>query len=98
MAEQRRGIQEQNIMETGNVEENMLQDEFTAANNLVEREQNPQHIPEEKRGEAQVQSGVGAIPELMQNDQRVSHEGSQPEGRGHQQHVGEQALYRDRGT
>jgi len=98
MAEQQRINQEQNIVETGNVGVNGLQDEFTAANNGMERGQVPQRIPEEKSAEAQVQGGGSAISESMQNDQRISHEGNQPDGGGDQQRGGEQAIYRGRGT
>ena len=98
MTDQQQGNQEQSRMQTGNGVENIVQDEFTAANNVVEREQNPQYNPEEKRDEVQVQGGGGAIQEPRQDDQHVPRDGDQPEGRGEQQHMGEQARYRDRGT
>lgn len=98
MADQRQDNQEQIMMQTGNGVENMVQDEFTAANNVLEREQNPQHNPEEKRAEVQVQGGVAAIQEPRQDGQRVSRGGDQPVGRGEQQRRGEQAICRDRGT
>ena len=98
MAEQRQGMQEQNMVETGNLRENGPQDEFVSANNVIERGQVPQNVPEEKRDEVPAQADGGAIPETVQNGQHVSREGNQLDGRGDLQRGGEQAIYRERET
>ena len=97
MAEQRGNDQEQNERGDRDAAGNAVQDEFTAANDLLARGQDSQRRPESKEMEVQNSNEANMAQVPIQSEQRGPNEGRQPESRGYAQHDGRDVVHRERG-
>ena len=97
MAEQQVNDQELNERGNRNAAENAVRDEFTAANDLLARGQDPQRRPESKEMEVQNTNEANMAQGPIQSEQRGPNEGRQPENRGYAQHDGRDVIHRERG-